>query len=179
MKFSKLTIFLMIISSITFICHGTTFAEVIQIKDNLILITGQRPNIRFAPTTSSEVVAQAKKGDMFKVEGKEGNWYRIIVFTGMERYVYATLAKPVKATIVIPDSVYIRKKIFLDILQAEDRAFFEATAKFPPSENQDRNVDQNRILEDRYKLKVFHKYNIQPPAYKKFVDEGINHNWDM
>ena len=179
MRYSVFTVFMIVISAIAFIYHGIIFAGTIEIKDDLIIITGQKANIRFAPNTSSEVVAQAIKGDIFKVKGQKGNWYKIIMFTGVARYVYATLAEPTKETLDLPDSVPIRKKIFLAILQAEDRAMYEAEAKFPLSKNLDKNVDQTRILEDQYKLKVFHKYNIHPPANNEIIVEGIERNWDM
>ncbi|NOZ70939.1 MAG: SH3 domain-containing protein [Chloroflexi bacterium] len=179
MRHSIFTVFIIAISTFTFVYHGTVVAGTVVIKDDLIIITGQKANIRFAPNTSSQVVAQAKKGDIFKVKGKKDNWYEMIMFTGMRRYVFANLAKPTKAILAIPDLALARKRIFLAILQAEDRAMYEAEAKFPLSRNLNKNVDQARILEDQYKLEVIHKYNIQPPVYQKIIVEGIERNWDM
>jgi hypothetical protein len=158
---------------------GGSYAVEIEFDGDLLIITGDKVNVRFSPSTASTVVAQAKKGDIFELSGKTGNWYRIYMFSGMFRYVYSKLAKPFTGEIFFPDSAESRKDIFLAIENAEDRSIREAEEKHPVSIDISANVDYKRILQDRYKLDVMHKFNLQTPIEREISLEGVIKKWDQ
>jgi len=107
------------------------------------------------------------------------------MFSGEWRYIYKSLAEITSSVdIILPTSVSIRYNIFKQLVNAEDRADSEANKKFPIydkydiiEENLEKYTDYNRLLYDRYKLEVFHNFNIQPILYIKIVVEGVKNNW--
>ncbi|MEK3884708.1 stage II sporulation protein P [Paenibacillus sp. PL2-23] len=63
-------------------------------------------NLRSGPGMEFDVVAKAKSGDTFSIDGTEGEWYRVVLTNGKQAYV----AKWVVQTDEVPDSdskVYI------------------------------------------------------------------------
>ena len=57
------------------------------------------------------------------------------------------------------------------------KSMLDAEKKYPISQNMNKNIEYSRILEDRYKLQIFHKYNIPPVAYMKILTEGAKRGW--
>ena len=162
-----------------FLIAGGAYAADMEFEGDLLIITGEKVNIRFSPNTASLIITQAKKGDIFELSGKTGDWYRIYMFSGMFRYVYSKLAKPFSGKIFLPDSIESRKDIFLAIENAEDRSISEADEKYPVSIDIITNIDYKRILQDRYKLDVMHKFNLQAPIERGISLEGVIKKWDQ
>jgi len=133
-------------------------------------------NIRYSPSSSSVVIAQAKKGDVFELENENGKWFEITMFSGEDRYIYKSLCQEIDYMPSLPKYEEIRKIIFLALLRAEDKAQRIADEKYPY--DIDKNIDYARLLNDRYKLEVFHKTNLQPPIYYKIILEGVKKRWD-
>ncbi len=154
-------------------------------EDKYVEIIGNKVNIRSGSSTKSSIVAKALKGDIFKYYGEKGDWYKISMFSGESRYVHKSLSKFTEYETELPNEVSKRRTIFREILRAEDRAQAEADRKYPMSDkygrsipgNIEKNIDYSRILNDKYKLEVIHKFNIQPPTYSKLVIEGVKNNW--
>ena len=137
-----------------------------------IEIIENRANIRIGPSPSSTIIVQAKKGDIFGVNGETEEWYGIDMFSGEYRYVNKSMSAPATYTISLPsDSICQNVVNFLE--EAEDRALDEANKKYPNSADIYKNIDYERLLIDRYKLTIFHDFNIQPPIYIKLIVRTI------
>ena len=148
-------------------------------EDEYVEIIGNQINIRLSSATSSPIIAKGRKGDLFKLEGDEGKWYKISMFSGEIRYVHKSLMKAVRKEISLPDSESTRRSIFRGLLNAEDRAQAEADGRYPITNRAslDNNIDYDRILNDRYKLDVFHQFGVHSPIYTKILVEGVKKNW--
>jgi len=150
-----------------------------SIPTRFIEITGNTVNIRIGPSTSTTIVAQAKKGDIFELKGETNGWYKIDMFSGEYRYVHKPLAKLTTYTIFLPSSASIRQKIFNLLGEAEDRAMDEADQKYPMNtpdnvkQNMDDNIDYMRLLIDKYELTIFHEFKVQPAIYGELIVEVI------
>lgn len=150
-----------------------------------IEITADQVNIRVGPRTSSIVVSKARKGDVFELHRKEGRWYKIRMFSVDRRYVHRSFAKATPYVVSIPNQVAVRRDIFQALMRAEDRAEAEADRKYPLedgygrpiSANIEKNLDYMRLLNDRYKLRVMHRFKGQPPIHGIIITEGLKKNW--
>ena len=138
-------------------------------------ITVHPANIYTEPKTTSSVVTKSEKGDLFELRGEESQWFKINLFSGEWRYVQKSVAKITSREISLPSMESKRLEIFSAILAAEDNAQSEADRRYP--NNLSKNIDYMRLLNDRYKLDVVHKYGVQPPVYIKIVVEGVKKNW--
>lgn len=146
-----------------------------SIPTRFIEITENTVNIRTGPSKSTTIVAQAKKGDIFELKGETNGWYKIDMFSGEYRYVYKSLSKLTTYTIFLPSSTSIRQKIFNLLGEAEDRAMDEADQKYPMNipDNVNQNIDYGRLLIDKYELKIFHEFKVQPVIYGELIVEVI------
>jgi uncharacterized protein YgiM (DUF1202 family) len=145
-------------------------------EDRYIQITGEKVNIRFKNDLNSTVVAKAGKGDVFELKSEKGNWYEINMFTGEYRYIHNSLATVVAYSSSLP-SLSTARAMWSAFGEAEDKSMLDAEKKYPISQNMNKNIEYSRILEDRYKLQIFHKYNIPPVAYMKILTEGAKRGW--
>ena len=134
-------------------------------------------NIRAAPSTRSLTVASAKQGDTFELVGEEGKWYEIDLFSGGQRFLHKSLAKPVSYRPEVPEEVEIRRQVFRAWSEAGLRAKTEADQKYPPGKNLERNLSHEQILGDGYRLEVLQKFGVQPPAYRRILIEGYQKGW--
>jgi len=154
-------------------------------QDRYIRITANRVNIRAGPSTSSVIVAKARKDDVFELHSMEGEWYKIRLFSVNWRYVHKSLAEPAFYVASIPGKASIRRGLFRALLQAENRAEANADQRYPlegragrpiPG-NIKRNMDYMRLLDDRYKLEVIHKFDVQPPIHDIIISQGVKYSW--
>lgn len=132
-------------------------------------------NIRTGPSTNSEVVVQARAGDVFELEGRSGEWYEINMFSGEYRYVHSSLASPTVTLPPKPQSVSTRRQAFREIVRAQDRAVQEARRQYP--DDVMRQIDYERLLYDRYELPIFRRHRIAPPHNVQLRIEGIRNGW--
>jgi hypothetical protein len=141
--------------------------------------TDDSANILNYPRSNADVVATAKKGDLFKPVSEDSNWYKIKMFTGSDRYISknhsrsTTIEISSKIVSSIPEPK--RRRIFMEMVGAEGRAQEEADQLYPMTikDNIDRNIAYNSLLKDRYKLAMAHKFDILLPTYDKIVIEGV------
>ena len=131
-------------------------------------------NIRVNPSSSSTIIGQADNGRIFELKGEENGWYRILMTSGEYRCIYKSLCKKVDYSISLP-SESVQRSLFKDLLVAEDKATADADKKYPNDIM--KNIDYQRILDDRYKLKVFITHNLQPPIYYKVIGKGAKERW--
>ena len=134
-------------------------------------------NIRFGPSSTTTVVAQSDSGRIFELKEEVNGWCGILIGSGEYRYIHKSLCKGTEYTITMPTESQ-QKKLFHDLLNAEDRATLEADRKYSNPNDWRRNIEYQRILSDRYKLKAFVKHNLQPPIYYKIVGKGAKERWD-
>ena len=59
-----------------------TMSVTLYSADQYVQVTGDNVNIRFSPSTSSQIITTARKGDIFELEGEEQEWYEISMFSG-------------------------------------------------------------------------------------------------
>jgi len=150
-----------------------------------IRITADRVNIRASPSTSSPVVAKARKGDVFGLHGKEGKWFKLRMFSVDSRYVHRSLAEISSYVVSLPRQVSTRREIYRRLLDAEGRAETEADRKYPLEDRRGRpipgNLNKNLaymwLLSDRYKLEVMHTFRVQAPVHTVIISEGVKSNW--
>lgn len=167
MKIDKILFFA--ISMFFLLISSSLFAE------GYIKLNQDEINIRFSPNSNSTVVAKGMKGDLFTLEETVGDWYGISMFSGEYRYIQKSLAVKVTALPPLTSSTETKKQIFKELYKVEGKAISEASNKYP--NDIDKEIDLQRILDDRYKLVVFRKYSVPPPYYYKIIAEGANKGW--
>ena len=157
---------------LTFIVFMTSIVSAKEKK--CIKIIKNNVNIRMGPSIYSVIVGQARQNDIFELEGEEGQWFKIIMFSGEWRYVHKSLAEPVHYHISLP-LASIQEILIERLGQAEDRAMTEADMLYPLNtpknvqRNMQKNAEYKRLLEDRYKLIIFHEFNVQPAIYTELL----------
>ena len=152
--------------------------------EEYVQITGDRVNVRFWPSTASRVVAQARRGDIFKLYDILDQWYGINLFAGHTRYLHRSLAKVVDYRPELPEDA-VRYSIFHAAVGAERRSREDADAEFPSRDssyrlipgNPDKRSKYRRILQDRYILQIYHDHGLQPPLYRIIRGEGLTKGW--
>lgn len=145
-------------------------------EDKYIKVMRERVNIRYENNLKSIIIAKARKSDIFKLTSEKGDWYEITVFSGDYRYIYRSLAKIILYLPSLPKSESTRRAVFLELVEAKNQVIIDTNKKLPTSIYN--KIDYSRILEDRYKLEIFHRYNIQPPTYWQLIAEGERKGWD-
>lgn len=141
-----------------------------------VQVTGQKVNIREGP--GGAVFSQAQAGDLFKFGKRQGEWFAIFMFAGEYRYIHASLARRTDVVPPLPNEA-TRRQAFQALVRAEDRALTEADRRIPPN-NMDainKNIDLNRLLNDKYKLVEFHRYGMVAVQYDTLRVEGIRRKW--
>jgi hypothetical protein len=136
-------------------------------------ISSKETAILIKPEINSEMIAKARKGDIFKLEGEQNNWYEIGMFSGEYRYILKANAVLNKFDPILPEDK-TQDKIYEELSKAEDRSMEEADKKYPLDEDMIKNIDYNRILVDRFKLELFHNYNISPAIHSALVVRGVS-----
>ena len=134
-------------------------------------------NIRNAPRRGAGIVAKANRNDVFQLEDEKGNWYAIHLFSGSTRYVHKSVARPVAFTADLPQDSSVRRDIFKAWMRAHQKASDEADRTRPPDRNLKRNLSLKNLLNDRYKLKVFHDFRLPPAVYRRIILEGNRRGW--
>jgi hypothetical protein len=128
-------------------------------------------NIRFAPRIKSSLIVTALKGDIFKFINEKKSWVTINMFSGEYRYIHSSLVQKTNHKPSNTDK-NISKNIFNELQKAEDRAMKKSEKLYP--NNLMKQIDYNRILDDKYKLELFHKYQVNPILYMDIVLQNIN-----
>ena len=140
-------------------------------------------NIRTEANTSSIVVAEASKGELHRFIDEAGDWYVIELFSGERRYISKSLSARLKESqllaghhFVLPSSEETRREMYGRILKAKERARRETEEIIPATLDEERNQRYRKILEDRYILKIFQNYEVQPALYANLIAEGVREN---
>lgn len=162
------------------ICLGLIFLLLngpLLIAAHYVEIRTRVANIRNAPRRGAGIVAKANRNDVFQLEDEKGNWYAIHLFSAATRYVHKSVARPVAFVAELPQDSSVRRDIFKAWMRAHQKAQDEANRTRPPERNLKRNISLKNLLNDRYKLKVFHDFRLPPAAYRRIILEGNRRGW--
>jgi SH3-like domain-containing protein len=93
-------------------------------------------NIRTAPDTSSVIIGEASKGQLYQYAGETDGWFKVRMFNGDERYISKPLSAALQKSEILPGHNLnltapheIVQAMRLKILRArEDAAGFSAPA---------------------------------------------------
>ncbi len=144
-------------------------------KDEFVKITSRKCKVFASPDSSSFLITKAKKGDVFKFSENHGKWYEIYMFAGEPRYIKKSKAKLIygyNKNESLPVDINTRFKMYNEMFRLEDKAERDAELKHPYIEHYVLVSDERlrvfieymRMLQDQYKMELFHKFKVQPPA---------------
>lgn len=140
-----------------------------------LLVTAKSATIRAAPNSGSTGVVSAHAGDIFKLEGDKDGWYQISMFGGEYRYIFHSLAQPIDTAPALPGDLDVRRRVFVELVHAQDRAVSQAQRRFPSDYSSE--IDYERLLYDRYELPILERYHVTPARYTSLIVEGAKKNW--
>jgi hypothetical protein len=152
------------------------FATSAIAQERYIKLVSDQVPIRFAPSSTAQLVATGRKGDVFRLSADKAGWFEIYMFSGEARFIAKVAAQVAQYKVLLPDSLTRRQEIYRALGKAEDRSFADADRKYQPS-MVDKNIEHQRILDDTYKLEVMHQFNVQPPIYRPLNLEGAKARW--
>ncbi len=139
-----------------------------------IQVTSSEVNIRENASSSSTLVGQSDNGRIFELEGEESGWYKVLITSGEYRYIHSSLCKKVDYSITLP-SESIQRSLFKTLRIAEDKATVCAYKKYPSDKM--KNIDYQRILDDKFKLEVFINLDLHPTIYSEVISNGAMERW--
>lgn len=139
------------------------------------IMVNREVGVKLEPKDESEELTKAQVGDIFIFDEDFGDWFSVFIFSGEPRYIKKTSAKFINEFPKKQLSEGLRKKVFFELVQMEDKATKEAETKYP--DNLDKQIDYERALADRYKLGVCHRYGINTPQGRAIQLEGVVNNW--
>jgi len=149
-----------------------------------VVMLSRNINIRTGPGTDRVIIGRAWKGDIFGLSGETGNWWKIHMFSGDDRYVSKSWAAKLTESQILkghnlrlPADVDVRLAMYRDIESALARARGEAEELISASLDVERNGNVERILEDRFVLEVLSIYSIQPALFPDLIEEGQDADW--
>lgn len=133
-------------------------------------------NLRAGPGTEHVVIGQADKGDLFICTGERDGWYRIEMFSGVDRYVSSRYAYPLTRAQIVPGHrLRLPDETTGRALRAAVRVALELaereTAAAIPQADAERRRPHRAVLEDRLLLATFHQYGVQPAIYRALLDD--------
>jgi hypothetical protein len=147
------------------------FASPAFCADYVVLIQSG-VNIRTAPDSSSIVVGEASKGQLYHYSGEMGDWHEITMFTGEKRYISKALSAALDEDHILPGHNLhvtvpheISRAMRLKITRARERAEREAEEIVPAGLDAERNARYSAILEDRYIMLIFRNHQVQPALH--------------
>ena len=140
-------------------------------------VTSRRANLRFAPTTGSSIVATTHREDIVELKDESGDWYHVRLFSGELRYLHKRLAREVHYSPEVPQEFSRRREIFKAFQEVDRKVKKEASRRYPADKNLKKNIEHAAILEDRYKLEVVHRFEVQAPLYRRIAIEGLQKGW--
>jgi hypothetical protein len=56
-------------------------------QDRYIQLVGDQVPIRFSPSSTSQLVATGRKGDVFRLSAEQAGWFEIYMFSGEGRFI--------------------------------------------------------------------------------------------
>lgn len=154
-----------------------TKKPLIKFNEKSVKVIKNRTKIYAKPNKKSFLIGKAKKGDIFTLDEIIDEWFRVFMFSGEYRYIHKKRAKEVNEIPDLSKSDNELKKIFCDLVRAQDKATYEAVKKYP--NNLDLQIYFERMLDDRYELVVCHKNKLSPSNYNDLNGEVMARGWAL
>jgi len=166
MKKSYIMLFLITLFMLIFTFSAST---------QFVQVTSEYANIRPIPDTDSITIGEAFENNIFQYEGEEEGWIKIKMFSGEHRYIHHSLVEVINGDISISFSMDGCQSLMKKFKEAEKRSVLVSNHKYPStnSENEEKKLEFQKILLDRYILEVFQEYNLQPAAYNTILSKCI------
>ncbi|MCP4049151.1 MAG: SH3 domain-containing protein [bacterium] len=160
--FSKEKTSKLLVSLILFFCFGS----LIYGRNKYIRVIKRKVNIRTKPTIKARSLGYARKGDIFEFYKIIDGWALIFLFSGEERYIHKSAVEK-----SWPNLRKVRKKTAKDIYNDLWQVELEVATKVIDRHTNSikRQIEYERAIEDRDKLKVFRKYNVNPVYYHQIM----------
>lgn len=161
-----------VVSSIFFVllvaCPLLTNAQtgVKVTSENALLYNRPRADISFN--------IGVQEGDIFEVQEFLGDWIRIHLFSGGERYIKNEQVEVVNGFSPYPSDPAVRNELCVQTQAARAKASKEAMIQHSGDVN--RQGIQENLLFDKYLLDIFREFEIPAAHYSKLaecVDRGI------
>ena len=152
-----------------------TTASPRTVQAQYLRVTADTATIRVAARQDAQVVTQARKGDVFELDGTKGEWYEIFMFSGEYRYLPQSAAEPLAQSPTLPNNQATLRSACLEYVRAQDRAGSESQRRFPSAVM--RRIHLEQFLHDRYGLPVFQKYGIAPARKATLSVLCARNNW--
>lgn len=137
-----------------------------------VRITAAEADIHTQPDKQSIVVAQAKKDDIFRIYGTEGEWCETSLFEVETAYLHQSLVERVEEP-KLQVSPEIRKNICVELEESRRRA----VAQWQQDIKLGKTAGSYEYLThyvDRYRLPIFRKFSIAPAlTYELNCDEVL------
>ena len=147
---------------------------IVRAADTYVELVVDRVPILESTGTKAAVVGYGNRGEIFELSGDTGTFYELHLFSGEARYISKLQAKPANYTPTAPANIGRRQDLFRALERAETHAIIEAHQRTVSIE---REVRYRRFLDDRYKLEVVHKFEVQPPDHRLVQTEGAKAQW--
>jgi hypothetical protein len=134
-------------------------------QKNYILVTQDKADITAGKRSIDiNIFAGAKKGDIFESPETVGDNYKIYMFSGEDRYINRSAARPIKYSefkIDLPAEIAKQKEIIKDNILAQACADYDSGQQYPEEFSTQKKYDYQNMLTDRYKLEVMRKFNLK------------------
>ena len=166
MKKSYIMLFLITLFMLIFTFSAST---------QFVQVTSEYANIRPMPNTDSIIICEAFENDIFEYVGEDDDWVKIDMFSGELRYIHHSLIEVINGDISISFSIDGCQNLMKKFKEAEERSVLVSNHKYPStnSENEEKKLEFQKILLDRYIMEVFQEYNLQPAAYNTILSKCI------
>lgn len=150
--------------------HATAATE------EFVRVKSSSANLRAEPNTNSQVVVTASLGAVFKVFDRSAGWVEVAGPSGEARYISAPLVESVAAPPPFPESQATLRAACHDFVAAQDRANREAQERYSDPDFH-RQIEYQRVLNDRYELPVLHRYGIAPAYTSHLTGICARNRW--
>lgn len=150
-------------------------------QDKFVQITVEETRVRTAPTSEGQFVVRAAKGDVFEWVATHDQWFEVYLSSGAARFLPDTAATLTMEVPPVPPSETERKRIAMAMVRAADRATCEALRRYPKEIEQ--QITYERLLQDRYQLRVFQDHGFPAARYDSLKMEGarksVSGEWQL
>lgn len=139
-----------------------------------VRVTSEKAILYNESDTDASLSISVQKGDIFEVQEVLGDWVRINLFSGGERYLKNEHAEVVHGMPAYPSDPATRGEICFQAEEARTKASKESIARY--SNAISRQGMYEKMLFDKYMMSVFRKSDIPAAHYSKLaecVDRGI------
>ncbi len=152
------------------------FAPLAQAQDYLIIIAPEGVHIRTGPSIRNFIIGVAHFGEIYNLEGEAEDWYLVRMFSGESRYINKCCARVLMAEEVnrshhleVPRDEEVLEAMYDRTLRSRRRVQLESDEVLPLALDPLRHENFGELMEDRYMLELFQRFDIHPALYTDFL----------